>query len=121
MDQIRKEERHNRVGKNRLRRYAVGMPILLGVYLILLLFYSYPHWPVDLFGWLILILGGVPISLFLEWIGEALLSQNTGSTLSGKKFSFKRIILALLLFIIIGCTLAFLWFLFSPFLRQHFA
>lgn len=107
--------------KNRLRRYAIGIPILLGVYLILLLFYIYPHWPIDLVGWLILIFGGVVISFFLEWIGESLFTEKTGLRLSGKKFSLKRIVVTLLVFIAIACGLAILWFLLGSFLRPHFA
>jgi len=107
--------------KDRLRRYAVGIPILLGVYLILLLFYIYPHWPIDLIGWLILIFGGVAISLFLEWIGESLFAEKTGLRLSGRKFSLKRIVVTLLVFMAIACGLAVLWFLLGSFLRPHFA
>jgi len=121
MDQIRKEERHDMPEKDRLRRYAVGIPILLGVYLILLLFYIYPHWPIDIIGWLILIFGGVAISLFLEWIGESLFTEKTGLRLSGKKFSLNRIVVTLLVFIAIACGLAVLWLLLGSFLRPHLA
>jgi hypothetical protein len=121
MDQIGMEERHSKIDKGSIKRYAVGIPILLGVYLILLLFCIYPHWPIGLIGWLILIFGGVAISLFLEWMGESLFSEKAGLKLSGKKFSFKRIMVTLLVFIALACGLAVLWFLFGSFLRPHFA
>ena len=110
----------NRQREKWIRRYAVGVPIILGVYLILILFYIYPHLPIDIVGWFVLILIGIPISLTLEWIGESILSEKVGLKISGKKVSGKRVIFLLCIFIFVLGILALLWFIFGSFIRHHF-
>lgn len=121
MNQISNHNASNGHCKERIRRYVIGVPILLGVYLALILFYIYPHWPIDLIGWSILILAGIPISLGLEWIGESTFSEKAGLRISNKKFSAKRIGFSIFIFILIMVILGLLWFIFSSFVRQHFA
>ena len=70
--------------KERVARYAIGLAVLLVVYLLLVLVYVYPHWPIDLVGWAILILVGVPVSFGLELIGGNIFSRRLGQRFSGK-------------------------------------
>lgn len=106
--------------KDRVVRYAVGIPIFLGVYLVLMLFYVYPHWPLDLIGWAILVLAGIPASLCLEVIGEFVLSEESGQEISNNKFSIKRVVIALLVFAVIAGASILLWFAYGSSIRHHF-
>ncbi len=106
--------------REKVMRYLVGIPISLGIYLGLILLYIYPHWPADLTGWFILILVGIPVSFCLEWIGNSFFSKETGSRISEKRFSVKRIALGLFVFISIAGGLAFLWVLIGFHIRPHF-
>jgi hypothetical protein len=103
-----------------MRRYAIGIVIFLGTYLVLILLYIYPHWPVDLVGWLVLILIGVPISFCLEWISESAFSKKTGVRISTNRLSVTRIAIALLFIVLIAGTFALLWAACGPFIRPHF-
>ena len=80
-----KQDESNEIWKGRIKRFAIGVPIFLGVYLALILFYIHPHWPIDLIGWAILVLAGIPISLGLEWIGESVFSEKAGDTMETAK------------------------------------
>jgi len=120
MNQTPTHHRPNAPLKERLKRYAVGIPIFLAIYVVLILLYLYPHWPIDLMGWFILIVVGIPISLCLEWIGESLLSERISMKISSKKFSMRRIAFSLVVFLLISGVLGFFWFVLSPFVRHHF-
>ena len=110
----------NKLWRERIKRHIIGVPIFLGIYLGLILFYIYPYWPADLIGWFILFLAGIPISLCLELIGESILSKKSGLKISDEKISVKRIALSLFVFVAIAGILTLLWFVFGPFIRQHF-
>ena len=111
----------NKSQKDWGKRYLIGVLVVLVVYLALLLYYIYPHWPIDLLGWFILILVGIPISLCLEWIGESIFSKEVGQKISDRKLSAKRIIFSLLVFVGIAGVFVILWFIFGSFIRPHFA
>ena len=106
--------------RERVMRYLVGIPISLGIYLGLILLYIYPHWPADQLGWFILILVGIPVSFCLEWIGNYFFNKETGSKISEKRISVKRIALGLFVFISIAGGLGLLWVLFGFHIRPHF-
>jgi len=106
--------------KERFFRYAIGFFILLVVYLVLLLFYIYPHWPIDLIGWAILILVGIPLALFLELISEFFFNKKTGQKISDAKFSIKRILIVIMAVIIIFGVLALFWYRWSSVIQPHF-
>lgn len=106
--------------KERTKRFAIGVPIFLGVYIVLILLYIHPHWPIDLVGWLILIVVGIPISLCLEWIGESVFSDKVGLKISSEKFSIKRIVFSLFVSAVIVGALVLLWLVFGSFIRHHF-
>jgi len=120
LNQIPKHHQSKAPWKERFKRYAVGIPIFLIFYVVLILLYLYPHWPTDLVGWFILIVVGIPISLCVEWVGEILFSERIGLRISGKKFSVTRIVFSLFVFLVIAGVLALFWFVFGPFIRQHF-
>lgn len=101
-------------------RYLIGILILLATYLVLTLLYIYPHWPIDISGWFILILLGIPISLILEWLGEIIFTKESGQKISNKTFSFKRLIIALVIFVSIIVTLSLLWFAYGSMLTKYF-
>lgn len=101
-------------------RYVINLSIFLCISIILILLNIYPHRPIDLLGWIILIVGGILISLYLEWIGEFLFNEKIGLKISNKKFSSKRIIFSLFIFGCIIGALFSLWFSLRFFIRQHF-
>ena len=103
-----------------MAQYASGVLIFVSVYLVLILPYIYPHWPVDLVGWLVLILIGVPISFCLEWISESAFSKKTGVRISTNRLSITRIAIALLFIVLIAGAFALLWAACGPFIRPHF-
>ncbi len=107
--------------KERLVRYAVGIPIFLIVYLVLALFYIYPHLPINLKGWAILIFAGFPIAICLEFIGEFTFIKETGQKILNKKFSVRRVLIALLVFAVITGVSIFMWFAYGSLIRQHFS
>ena len=115
-----KQLKSNEFWKERIKRYTIGTLIFLVVYLALILFYIYPHRPIDATGWSILFLAGIPISLCLEWIGESIFSKKTGLKISGSRISAKRIMFVFFIFAVIAGALTFLWFIFGHFIRQHF-
>jgi phosphatidylserine synthase len=106
--------------KARIARYAVGVPIFLGVYLVLALFSVYPHWPIDLTGWSILIFAGIPASLCLELIGNLVFTEERGQKISSSRLSAKRVVIALLIFIVIVSAFVLLWFAYGSLIRAHF-
>lgn len=110
----------NDLWRKRIIWYITSFLIFLGFYLVLILLYIYPHWPMNVVGWFILIVIGIPISLYLEWTGEFVFNKKVGLKISHKNFSVKRIMLALFVFIVIGGILVFLWFIFKSFLSQYF-
>lgn len=106
--------------KERIPRYAFGFAVLFVVYLVPILVYIYPHWPLDSVGWAILILVGFPVSACLELIGGFIFSRQAGQRISAKRFSATRIGIALLVFMGLAGGLLFLWSSFEPFIRPHF-
>ena len=50
--------------------------------------------------WVILIVLGLPLYLYGEWVGEKLFSPVTGERISSKAFSWKRIIYGLFIFLV---------------------
>lgn len=121
-ESMTKQYGSNKVWKERIVRYAVGIPILLVIYLVLILFNIYPHWPIDIIGWSILIVAGIPISLCLEWIGSSIFSEKTTLKISRKRLSAKRIMFALFVVVVIEVVLFLLWLVFGSFshIHQHF-
>ncbi len=120
MNQIPTHHQSNAPRKERFKRYGVGISIFLAIYVVLILLYLYPHWPIDLVGWVILMGVGIPISLCVEWVGESVLSERIGLKISGKSFSVTRIVFSLFVFLVIAGGLALFWFVLGPFVRQHF-
>lgn len=114
------EQEYNAQWKKRIKQYLAGFLVVLGVYLVLIILYIYPHRPIDLVGWSILILVGIPVSIFLEWIGEIAFSKKAGLKISGEKFSTKRLLVALLFFVLLGGVLVLLWLIFGSIVRPHF-
>ena len=106
--------------KERLFRYTIGILIFLGIYLILLLLYIYPHLPIDLCGWTILISVGIPLALSLELIGEFVLRTKTGRKISSARFSAKRISIVIVTLLIIAVALGVFWYRWAPAIRPHF-
>ncbi len=105
--------------KERIIRYLIGIPIFLGVYLVLTLLYTYPNWPNDSKGWGFLILVGISVSVCLEWIGESVFSEKVGFKISAQRISRRRMILSVLLFFICLSILILLLFAFASFVRHH--
>lgn len=106
--------------KERIVRHAIGFAVLLVVYLLLVLIYVYPHWPIDLIGWGILILVGIPVSFCLELIGGNIFSRQVGQRVSSKGFSVKRIAIVLLIILGVAGAFFFFWTACEPFVRPHF-
>jgi len=106
--------------RERTTRYAIGLPIFLGVYILVILADIFPFRPTDLIGWAVLILAGIPILLCLEWIGKSVFSKKVGHKISDDKFSFRRIIFSLFIFLAVAAVFTLLWFVFGPLIRQHF-
>jgi hypothetical protein len=107
--------------KDRISRYLFGWLVVLVVSLALFFFAFHPHWPVDIVGWLILILVGIPISFCLRWIEHSIFRKEIGQKISAKKFSVKRIIFSLLVFAFLTGVFALLWFVFGSLIRPHFS
>jgi phosphatidylserine synthase len=106
--------------KERIKRCAIGVPVILGIYLILILFYIYPHWPNDLIGWIFLILAGIPTFIFLELFGETVFIEKTGMKISKKRFSVKRIVFSIFVVGVIIGTFVLIWVNFGSYIRHHF-
>lgn len=103
-----------------VKRYLVGLLLTMGIYLTLIFLYLYPHRPIDLTGWFLLIFIGIPVSVLLEWLGGYIFSHDTGSKISSEKFSIRRLIVALFAFLLVVGTMALIWLIFGSFIRQHF-
>ena len=112
-------EKAKNAWKERIIRYLIGIPIFLGVYLILTLLYTYPNWPADFKGWSFLILVGISVSVCLEWIGETVFSEKAGLKITSERLSRKRMILSVLLFFVFLSLLILLLFAFASFVRHH--
>ena len=106
--------------RERINRYAIGLPIFGGICILVILADIFPFRPADLIGWAILILAGIPILICLALIGESVFSKKVGQNISDGKFSVKRVVLALFVFLAIAGILTLLWLYFGPFMRQHF-
>jgi hypothetical protein len=106
--------------KERTGRYAIGFTVSVAIYLLLILAYVYPHWPVDIVGWAIIIIVGIPVSFCLELIGENFFSRQMGQRVSGKRLSVKRIGIALLVIVGLAGVLFLLQTVCDPFIRPHF-
>jgi heme/copper-type cytochrome/quinol oxidase subunit 4 len=102
--------------KSRIRRYAIGIPIFIGLYLVLVFLSNYPLWPKDAIGWIFIIFVGIPLSLCVEWLGELVFKKK----ILDKKVSFKRLLFALLIFICLFVCSIGLWLVFEAYFRQHF-
>jgi hypothetical protein len=111
----------NRGTDPKARRYLIGFPIIMIIYLGLIFLYIYPHRPIDVVGWLILIFVGIPINLLVEWIGERVFSHRIGQELSDKRTSVKRIIVALFVILALIGFFSVVWLAFSSLIRQHFS
>jgi hypothetical protein len=83
-------------------RILLGLGLIIVVYTILILLGIYPYRPKGLAGWLILVGLGIPLTLFLEWIGEFVFGNRIAEKISKKPFSGGRVIYAL------GAVLIFL-------------
>lgn len=118
---VERKYKADRTWNQRIVRYAIGIPIFLTIYLILMLLYIYPHWPADLIGWTILLFVGIPICLFLELIGESVLRKETGQAISTKKFSIKRLLVAISICIRIIVVLVLLWSTWGSSISIHFS
>ncbi len=117
---IKEKHEINGTWKERIVRYAVGIPIFFGIYLALMFFYVYSHWPIDLIGWSILILAGIPASLCLELIGKLGFTKERGQKVSSNRFSAKRVMIALFFVILIVSAFGLFWFVYGSFVRTHF-
>lgn len=113
-------KKHVKNTKGQIKRYLIGFSIILSLYLILILLYIYPYWPIDITGWCFLILVGIPIAMLFEFFGESIFNKKVGSKISNKSFSLKRIgfSLCLLLILIIGGV--FLWNELASLIGHHF-
>jgi len=107
--------------RERIKRYAIGLPIFVGICILLILADIFPFRPADLIGWAILILAGIPLLLCLAWIGESVFSKKLSQKISDEKLSFKRVIFALFVFLAMAGALVLLWLVFGSPIRQHFA
>jgi hypothetical protein len=106
---------------SRLRRWLIGLPFVVGIYVGLIFLYIYPHKPVDLVGWLLLFFVGIPVSGLLEWLGDRFLNSRAESNASLGRVSAKRITLGLFAFLaLIGVAIVF-WLLFGPLVGPHFS
>jgi hypothetical protein len=105
---------------SRLRRYFIGVPLIIMTYLGLIFLAIYPHRPVDWIGWVILIFIGIPITCFLEWIGEYLAKKDSKKSDSEKKLSLKRIMIVLLIFLfLIGASIV-CWMFLGDTIKEYF-
>lgn len=122
MNWMKEKNEANGEWKERIVRYATGISILFATYLVLMLLYVYPHWPIDLIGWSILILAGIPVFLCLE--GVVVFTKERGQKISSNEFSIKRVITALIISLIILSLIAsascLLWVAYGSFIRTHF-
>ncbi len=107
-----------------IKRYLVGLPIVLGSYVCLLLLDVFPYRPIDAIGWCLLIFVGIPAFFFLECMGECVFSDRVSLSISGERFSYRRIAFAVLIALILGACALFFWPVFErllgPFLGRHF-
>jgi len=107
--------------KKGIFRILLGFGFIAALYTLFILLGIHPYWPNGLAGWLILIALGIPLSLFLEWIGGFVFSKEFGQKISNKPFSIGRIIYALWSFLLFFACLFFLWRIFGPWLGVHFS
>ena len=104
----------------KIKRISVGIIILAVFYIPLILFSIYPLKPLEITGWLIIILIGMPILLALEFIGESIFNKKVGMKISEKRFSTFRVIIALLIFLTFGIMFYVLMWHFESLIRVHF-
>jgi hypothetical protein len=81
----------------------------------------YPHWPNSAIGWAILIFIGIPLSIALEALFEFAFSEKIGKSITDKRFSGLRIIIALVFALFVLGTFALILWFFAPHVRQYFA
>jgi len=106
--------------KKGIVRHFIGIPIFFLIYFILALFYIYPHWPIDLIGWSILILVGILFSLAFEMVGLYVLTDRIGYSISHQKCSLLRIFISLMIFLSIIGLMGLFWLELAIFIRPHF-
>jgi hypothetical protein len=98
----------------------MGLTVFMTVYFILLLLYLYPHWPVTAVGWALMLLVGIPVSVVLELLGNAMFLKRRGEGVSREGFSGKRIAVALLLIVGVVVLLGGFAYYFGDHIRRHF-
>jgi heme/copper-type cytochrome/quinol oxidase subunit 4 len=103
-----------------IRRYAIGYTILIGMYLIFILLYIYPHWPKDVIGWLILIFAGIPVAVGFDLIVEIISNKEKGWQVSKKTFSLKRILVGIIFCLTMITISIFIFLAFSTYIGHHF-
>ena len=106
-----------------MRLQALGWYLLLSISIAVpgVLLNIYPHWPISLTGWLIVIFAGPPMLLILELVGETIFSNKISRRISDKKFSAARIAFGLIVVLIYLGLLYGGWGLLGDFLRPHFS
>lgn len=77
-------------------RWLAALVALWAMLIALLLLGLYPALPETAGGWLLLVAAGPPAYLAVELVAGKLLSREAGVRLSAKRFSWKRILVALL-------------------------
>jgi hypothetical protein len=77
---------------------------VIGFIICYLLYIYYPAFPRSFLGWLVIIFIGIPVWLFLEWIGERMFGMQFFNKLS----SPMRVIIAIPFFIALVAVAAFL-------------
>ncbi|MEW5735781.1 MAG: hypothetical protein AB1921_13060 [Thermodesulfobacteriota bacterium] len=103
-----------------MKRYLIGIPLLLAAWTACALISLHPHRPSDWQGWAILLLGGFPLWLALEGAGGALFNEKLGRRLSGKRSSWKRIAYALMIILLFLSFYVAAWHWFGPIIQPHF-
>jgi hypothetical protein len=67
-----------------------------------------PDIPKTIAGWVVLIVGGPPVYLGLEWMFGRLFNKETGARISDSRFSFARIFVAPIFALIVLAPIAWL-------------
>lgn len=101
-------------------RYIFGTIVVVSIYLIIIVASIYPHLPKDLFGWIILIFGGIPLGIGFELIGLLILKNEVGEKISKKYFSFTRIVIMLSVFLLSILLSIIFWDCIKTFILPHF-
>jgi hypothetical protein len=110
----------NKLNKNKVKRYFLGMMFFLICYSFLMLLYIYPHWPIDFIGWILLVVVGIPAYLCLEFISTWFFCSKRGHKVSTGNFSFKRIIIGTVFVLVAIIAFGFLFYVLTPIVAPHF-